>query len=284
MPDGSVTVRVPASSANLGPGFDCFAAALDLHLRLRVEAADAFEFVTDLDVPRDRSNLAVAAFERVTPADGWRFAMTSEIPMSGGLGSSAAATVAGLIAARELTGAQVDVLALGSEIEGHPDNVAAALMGGVVVCADGDVARIGTPGALEAVLVVPQEPVATSLARRALPESVPLADAVFNTAHGALLVLGLARGDTTLVARGLRDRLHQPHRAHLYPRSAALVEDARSLGALGATLSGAGPSVLVWCERGTGGEVAAALAERVAGWAQVFGVAFWLDGASSRSG
>ena len=275
---------MPASSANLGPGFDCFAAALDLHLRLRVEAADAFEFVTDLDVPRDRSNLAVAAFERVAPADGWRFAMTSEIPMSGGLGSSAAATVAGLIAARELTGAQVDVLALGSEIEGHPDNVAAALMGGVVVCADGAVARIATPGELEAVLVVPTEPVATALARRALPESVPLADAVFNTAHGALLVLGLARGDVTLVARGLHDRLHQPHRAHLYPRSAALVEDARSLGALGATLSGAGPSVLVWCERGAGDAVAAALTERVAGWAQVFGVAFWLDGASSRSG
>jgi len=278
-----VDVRVPASSANLGPGFDCFAAALDLHLRLRVEAAEAFELVTDLDVPRDRSNLAVAAFERVAPADGWRFVMTSEIPMSGGLGSSAAATVAGLIAARELTGAQVDVLALGSEIEGHPDNVAAALMGGVVVCADGAVARIGTPGEVEAVLVVPAEPVATALARRALPESVPLADAVFNTAHGALLVLGLARGDVKLVARGLRDRLHQPHRAHLYPRSAALVEDATSLGALGATLSGAGPSVLVWCERGTGEEVAAALTERVAGWAQAFPVAFWLDGASSRS-
>ena len=276
-----VEVRVPASSANLGPGFDCFAAALDLHLALRVEAAEAFEFVTDLDVPRDRSNLAVAAFERVAPADGWRFVMTSEIPMSGGLGSSAAATVAGLIAARELTGAPVDVLALGSEIEGHPDNVAAALMGGVVVCADGAAARIGTPGELEAVLVVPVEPVATALARRALPASVPLADAVFNTAHGALLALGLARGDVELVARGLRDRLHQPHRAHLYPRSAALVEDARSLGALGATISGAGPSVLVWCERGMSAAVAAALAERVAGWAQVLPVAFWLDGASS---
>jgi len=277
-----VEVRVPASSANLGPGFDCFAAALDLHLRLRVEAAEEFELVTDLDVPRDRSNLAVAAFERIAPADGWRFVMTSEIPMSGGLGSSAAATVAGLIAARDLTGTQADVLTLGSEIEGHPDNVAAALMGGVVVCADGAVARIGTPGEVEAVLVVPEQPVATSLARRALPESVPLADAVFNTAHGALLVLGLARGDAALVARGLRDRLHQPHRAHLYPRSAALVEDAPSLGALGATISGAGPSVLVWCERGSSDAVAAATAERVAGWARAFPVAFWLDGASSR--
>lgn len=276
-----VEVRVPASSANLGPGFDCFAAALDLHLALRVQAAERFEFVTDLDVPRDRSNLAVAAFERVAPADGWRFEMSSEIPMSGGLGSSAAATVAGLIAARELTGTYVDVLAVGSEIEGHPDNVAAALMGGVVVCADGAVARIGTPGEVEAVLVVPEEPVATSLARQALPESVPLADAVFNTAHGALLVLGLARGDPDLVARGLRDRLHQPHRAHLYPRSAALVERAPSLGALGATISGAGPSVLVWCERGSTDSVAAALAEHVAGWARAFPVAFWLDGATA---
>ena len=277
-----VEVRVPASSANLGPGFDCFAAALDLQLELSVEAAGAFEVVSDLDVPHDRSNLAVAAFESVVPADGWRFVMSSEIPMSGGLGSSAAATVAGLIAARELTGAQVDVLALGSEIEGHPDNVAAAVMGGFVVCADGAVARIAMPGELEAVLVVPAEPVATALARRVLPESVPLADAVFNTAHGALLLLGLARGDVELVARGLSDRLHQPHRAHLYPRSAALVEEAPSLGALGATISGAGPSVLVWCERGTGDRVAATLAERVAGWAQALPVAFCLDGASSR--
>lgn len=274
-------VRVPASSANLGPGFDCFAAALDLHLRLRVEAAGAFELVTDLDVPRDRSNLAVAAFERVAPADGWRFVMTSEIPMTGGLGSSAAATVAGLLAARELTGADVDVLALASEIEGHPDNAAAALLGGFVVCADGAVEQIGTPGEVEAVLVVPSEAVSTSLARRALPEAVPLADAVFNTAHGALLVLGLARGDVGLIARGLRDRLHQRQRAHLYPRSAALVEQAPSLGALGATISGAGPSVLVWCEQGSGDAVAAALTERVAGWARVLPVAFALEGASA---
>ena len=276
-----VEVRVPASSANLGPGFDCFAAALNLRLELRVEAADAFELVTDLDVPRDRSNLAVAAFERVAPADGWRFVMSSEIPMSGGLGSSAAATVAGLVAALELTGEKVDLLGLASEIEGHPDNVAAALMGGVVVCADGEVAQIGTPEEVEAVLVVPSEAVATSLARRVLPESVPLADAVFNTSHGALLVLGIARGDVGLVARGLRDRLHQPHRAHLYPRSAALVEEAPSLGALGATISGAGPSVLVWCERGSADAVAGALAGRVEGWARVLPVAFSRDGASA---
>jgi homoserine kinase len=279
-----VTVRVPASSANLGPGFDCFAAALDLHLELTVERAAAFSLETDLDVPRDRSNLAVAAFERVAPADGRRFVMRSEIPLSGGLGSSAAATVAGLIAARELTGAEVDVFALASAIEGHADNVAAALAGGVALCGGDDVARVAMPGEVEAVLVIPHEPVATSRARAALPRSVPIEDAVFNTAHAALLVLGLTRGDVGLIARGLRDRLHQPYRAQLYPRSAALVEQAPTFGALGATISGAGPTVLVWCERGTGEAVAAALTEQAGDWARVLAVAFSRDGASARTG
>jgi homoserine kinase len=277
---GVIDVRVPASSANLGPGFDCLAAALDLGLRLRVEEADEFELVTDLDVPRDRSNLAVAAFERVAPADGLRFEMTSEIPTSGGLGSSAAARVAGLLAARERSGADVDVLALATELEGHPDNVAAALTGGIVLCAGGEVVPVGVPDAIDLVLVVPHEPVPTQLARRALPATVPLEDAVHNGAHAAMLVLGLARGDTALIARGLRDRLHQPYRASLFPRSAALLEDAAGLGALGATISGAGPSVLVWCPRGAGPAVAAALAERAGEWARVLPTAVAAQGAS----
>jgi homoserine kinase len=276
----AVTVRVPASSANLGPGFDCLAAALGLFLELEVAPASRFELVTELAVARDRSNLAVAAFERLHPADGLRFTMRSQIPLSGGLGSSAAATLAGLLAAARIAGrGDADVLALAIEIEGHPDNAAAALLGGFVVYADGAAVRLDPPHALEAVLVVPAEPVPTRLARAALPASVPIADAVANTAHAALLVLGLARADLRLVARGLRDRLHEPHRAHLYPRSAALAAAATGLGALGATISGAGPTVLVWVERGAREEVVAALRERAEGWAEVLPARFEPGGA-----
>jgi homoserine kinase len=128
-------------------------------------------------------------------------------------------------------------------------------------------------------LVVPHRAVRTQRARAALPASVPLGDAVYNTAHGALLMLGLATGDFELLARGLRDRLHQSYRAHLYPRSAELLRSAAETGALGATISGAGPTVLVWVERAAAAKVAQLLRERVAGWAQVLEVPFVGGGA-----
>ena len=211
-------VRVPASSANLGPGFDSFAAAVAIHMELEVVETGRFAVVTDLPIARDRRNLAVRGFERLAPPDAFEFRIRSDIPLSGGLGSSAAACLAGLLAADHLFELDADVFAAAVDMEGHPDNVAAALHGGFVVCADDDVVRLDAPAGLEAVLVVPHEPVRTKQAREALPEQVPIADAVFNTAHAAVLMLGLARGDWDLVARGLADRLHQPHRAHLYPR------------------------------------------------------------------
>ena len=275
----SVTVRVPASSANLGPGFDCFAAALGLFLELEVTQADRFELVSELDVRRDRSNLVVVAFERLLGASGYRFDLRSQIPLSGGLGSSAAAVVAGLLAADRLSGAGAPLLELATELEGHPDNVAAALLGGVVVCADGSPYRLEPPAQLEALLVVPHRAVRTQRARAALPASVQLADAVYNTAHGALLMLALAGGDSELLSRGLSDRLHQPYRAHLYPRSAELLRSAVELGALGATISGAGPTVLVWVTRDASASVAEALTERVAAWAQVLLAPFVAKGA-----
>jgi homoserine kinase len=279
----AVRVRVPASSANLGPGFDCFAAALGLFLELEVSEADRFELVTNLAVRRDRSNLAVSSFERLASASGHRFELRSEIPLSGGLGSSAAAVVAGLLAASALAGGESEpersLLETASELEGHPDNVAAALLGGFVVCADGRADRIDPPAGLAALLVVPERPVRTQQARAALPASVPLIDAVHNTAHGALLMLGLAGGDLELLARGLRDRLHQPYRAHLYPRSAELLERAVSFGALGATISGAGPTVLVWARSEKADAVAADVRKHVAGWAQVLAVPFASAGA-----
>jgi homoserine kinase len=275
-------VRVPASSANLGPGYDAFAAAVGFHLELEVQETGTFAVETELDVPRDRSNLLVRAFERLHPADGLSFRVRSTIPMSGGLGSSAAAVVAGLVAADHLYELDADVLAHATAIEGHPDNVAAALYGGFVICADDDAVRFDAPGGLEAIVVVPGEPVRTEDARAALPAEVPIADAVFNTAHGALLMLGLARGDLDLVARGLADRLHQPRRAHLYPRSMALVGRARELGALGATISGAGPTVLVWTHLEQTGAVHEALRAEADGWADVHRVAFEPAGADVR--
>jgi homoserine kinase len=275
-------VRAPASSANLGPGYDALAAALQVHLELEVEETGEFAVETDLDVPRDRSNLVVRAFERLHPADGFAFRIRSPIPTAGGLGSSAAAAVAGLMAADHLFELDVDLLAHAVELEGHPDNAAAALLGGFVVCADGGATRFDVPAGLEAVVVMPDAPpVRTPDARAALPEQVPLADAVFNVAHASLLTLGLARGEWDLVARGLHDRLHQPPRAHLYPESLRLVERAPQLGALGATISGAGPAVLVWTHYEQTGGVVEALRREAPG-ADIRRVPFEPEGASVR--
>jgi homoserine kinase len=275
-------VRVPASSANLGPGFDAFGAALSLHMELEVEETGRFAVETGLQIATDRRNLAVRGFERLHAPDRFTFRIRSEIPLSGGLGTSAAAYVAGLMAADHLFELDADLLGLATELEGHPDNVAAALYGGFVICADGRATRFDIPAGLEAVLVVPDAAVRTREARAALPASVPMADAVFNVGHASLLTLGLARGDWELVARGLADRLHQPHRAHLYPKAAALMDGAGALGALGATMSGAGPTVLVWCQMEQTPGVVAALRREAEGWADVRRAPFEPMGADVR--
>jgi homoserine kinase len=272
-------VRAPASSANLGPGFDCMAAALSLQMELEVVETGKFAVETDLPIARGRENLCVRAFERLHPADGFAFRIRSEIPLSGGLGSSAAAIVAGLMAADHLFELDADLLACATELEGHPDNVAASLRGGFVVCADGEAARFDPPTGLEALAVVPEQPVRTRAARAALARQVPIEDAVFNVAHGALLTLGLARGDWDLLARGLHDRLHQRQRSHLFPRSYELACRARELGALGATISGAGPTVLVWCFYEQTGAVAEALGPELEGWATLLRAPFEPQGA-----
>ena len=284
-------VRVPASSANLGPGYDAMAAAVALHLELEVAETGEYSFDPGgLDLPTGRDNLMVRAFESLHPADGIAFRLRSEIPLARGLGSSAAAIVAGLYAADhlfELALGREEMLARATAIEGHPDNVAAAIYGGMVVCgSDGEgadavpfAARFDPPEGLEGIVVIPAEEVSTRLAREAIPASVPLADAVANVAAAALLVLGLRSADLDLVRRGLADRLHQPHRRSLYPRSMEIVDDARQLGALGATISGAGPTVLVWTTWQDAGGVTAALRERAAGWAEVRLLPFTPQGA-----
>jgi len=288
-------VKVPASSANLGPGYDVLAAALSLHLELEVEETGSFSVEAEgLDVPLDRSNLCVRAFEFLRPADGIAFRIRSEIPLAAGLGSSAAAIVAGLAAADhlyELALEPADLLAYATDLEGHPDNVAAALHGGFVICSrwaggeDGEdvssitATRLDPPSGVEAVLVIPEEQVPTDSAREAIPPAIPVADAVANIAAASELVLGIARSDLTLIGRGLTDCLHQPHRRHLYPRSMEIVEEAKELGAIGATISGAGPTVMVWAFWQNTGKVVSALRDRVGDWAEVRRVPFSAMGA-----
>jgi homoserine kinase len=276
-------VRVPASTANLGPGFDVMAAALALHLELEVVERGEFAVVSELPgVPLHRDNLVVRAFERLHPADDFEFRIASQIPMSGGLGSSAAAILAGLMAADHLFELDADIRELATELEGHPDNIAASLQGGFTICDGPGAHRFEPPMGLEAVLVVPADAMRTAQSRAALPAQVPMADAVFNVACAATLTLGLATGDWDLISAGLRDRLHQPHRAHLFPRSAQLLERAPSLGALGATISGAGPTVLVWCHYEQTAAVVGRLQREAEGWATVLRAPFESQGADVR--
>jgi homoserine kinase len=278
-------VRVPASSANLGPGYDVLAAALSLHLELEVAEAD--EFAVDPggdDVPTGRDNLCVRAFEALHSADGLQFEIRSEIPLARGLGSSAAAIVAGLMAADhlyELGLSRDEIYARAVELEGHPDNVAAALYGGFVLCPTSDdgghaspPVRLDPPEGVEALVVMPDDEVTTTDARAAMPAEVPVVDAVANVAAASQLVLGIERSDLALIARGLADRLHQPARQPLYARSMDLLANASDLGAIGATISGAGPSVLLWCFWQDTGKVAAAAEDAAGDWAQVMRVPF----------
>lgn len=281
-------VRVPATSANLGPGYDVMAAALDLFLELEVEETGDYSFDPGgLDVPTGRENLVVRAFESLHSADGIAFRLSSDIPLARGLGSSAAAIVAGLAAADhlfELALSKEELLVRATELEGHPDNVAAAIYGGFVVCGYDDdgaptAARFDPPSGLEAIAVIPPEEVSTEHARQAIAAEVPLAAAVANVSAAARLVLGLQQADLDLVAAGLGDRIHQERRRDLYPRSMEVVDSAREMSALGATISGAGPTVLVWTTWQDAGKVAEELERRCDGWAEVRRLPFTPHGA-----
>jgi homoserine kinase len=250
-----VTVRVPATVANLGAGFDVLALAVDVRVEVTLEpAAVARVSVPGLDVPQDASNLIYRSATTVARALGYNgaFAISarSPIPLRSGLGSSAAAIVGGIVAAQRLLGGALDpepLLRAATEIEGHPDNVAAALFGGVVIVTrTGSAfhwARIAPALPLAVVLAVPALEVETAAARRVLPREVSREDAVFNLGRTALLVAALTLGRADLLGDALQDRLHQPYRSSLVPGFERVTAAATAAGAYGAVLSGSGPSV-----------------------------------------
>jgi len=241
-------VRAPATSANLGPGFDCAAVALDLWNELEVSDGEGVDVDGEGagELPTDATNLAVRAYALLADPGGKRFRFTNRIPLERGLGSSAAAIALGLAAASRATNDGIEtVLPLGASLEGHADNLAAALLGGVTLTDGARAWRVADTLPLAPVLVVPERRTATGASRAALPDPVPRKDAVTSVVHATMLGAGLASGDPALLAASLADRLHEPHRPS--PILDALRTDPPA-GVRGATLSGSGPSVLVWAE------------------------------------
>lgn len=262
---GPARVSVPATSANLGPGFDALGLALGLRDRLEAEVTDGgltieVDGVGSADVPRDESHLVVrsmrAAFERLDAAPpGLRLSCRNVVPHARGMGSSSAAIVAGVWLARELVAGgrllldDAALLDLAAQVEGHPDNVAPALLGGFTIAGrDDDGSFFAVPAAVDprigTVVFVPEQPVSTELARGLLPTEVPHADAAANAGRAALLVAALGAAPDQLL-RATSDRLHQEYRRAAMPDSLALVDELRAVG-VPAVVSGAGPTVLAF--------------------------------------
>lgn len=257
------TVTAPASSGNLGPGFDVLAMALELRNRVQVRSGRGSVRVAGHgagSLPEDASNLVARAFEiaagRSIEAAGVDLHCDNRIPPARGLGSSTAAAACGLIAGWHHAGTEWDEETLGdalTELDGHPDNAAACAHGGIVLCHDTgealDVVPLGAVDWIAPLAVVPDRELSTAEARSALPESYPRTDVVRAISSAALLVGGLLGGHPELVEDALHaDVVHEPHRAKLVPELAEVREAVAATRALGATLSGAGPTVLVWCE------------------------------------
>ena len=270
----SVVARAPATTANVGPGFDCAAIALDLWNELEV---------TEGGDPADADHLGVRAFSLLAAPDDYGFRFTGAIPRARGLGSSAAVIALGLVAACRVTGREADaeeLLALGLPLEGHPDNLAACLAGGVCLTWGGRIARIADDVPAAAIAVVPESEVGTAAARAALPSSVTHEDAAFTVGRAALLGAALAAGEADLFAAALDDRLHQPYRA----ASAPLFDELRAdlpTGALAVTISGSGPTVIVWAKVDDAEACAVELRTRAPG-AQVLSLAVAATGAAGQ--
>lgn len=286
-----VRVTVPATSANLGPGFDSLGLALALRNEVVLSEHDAVSVTIEGEgagrLDTTERNVVVKGARAVFELAGRSFkgikaSLLNRIPPSRGLGSSAAAWLGGVVGANALLGNPLDrdgLLNEAARLEGHPDNVAAALLGGLTVSCwvDGKVVAVSlpVPAGLRWVVLIPEVEGATSEARAVLPDAVPRADAVFNVGRVSLFLAALARGRTDLLAHAMEDRLHQPYRRRLFPWMEAVTAAARSAGALGCVLSGAGPSLLA-AVTDEGDRVALAM-EAAASRAGIRGVARTLD-------
>lgn len=256
-----IRVQVPATTANLGPGFDCLGMALELYnivefskisrgLVIEVEGDNADK------LPRDEKNLVYRAARRVFERgrrvpEGLRIKLANNIPVGRGLGSSAAAVVGGIIAADKMCGTNLsmrEMLNLACSIEGHPDNIAPALLGGLVIYTslEGEITwtKIDLPPAIKAVIAIPDFTMNTRDAREALPQLVTMRDAVYNISRAALLVAALQKGDLSILGTAMDDRLHQPYRQGAIPGFKKVISAARLAGARGVALSGAGPTIV----------------------------------------
>ena len=256
-----ISVRVPATSANLGPGYDAVGLALSLSMRIGLDRAPqpAIEVRgTGADlIPTGPEHPAYRAARFVAELVGesdvhFRLVQENSIPPTRGLGGSAAALVGGAVAANDLFGGQIaapDLLNIVCELDGHPDNAAPALLGGLVI---GTLTPTGVsavrlePKNLKVAVAVPDFAVSTTAARQALPESVSHRDATFNVGRSGLLLGALATGEYHLLRIAMQDRLHQPYRSHLIPGLEDVIEAALASGAYGACLSGSGPTVLAF--------------------------------------
>ena len=260
----AVKVRVPATVANLGPGFDALGAAVRMHLEIEIEPRrDSIDIMVEGEgaeqLPQDETNLVIRSmnefFDHVARRPpGFAVKIKNPIPLASGLGSSSAAVVGGLFAARALTGRTVpqsEMVSLATKIEGHPDNVMPALLGGLVVCYRGDLEgdlryfRLEPSDRLVPIIAVPAKGFSTAEARKALPDDVSFADAQFTASRAALLVAAVTSGaGADILADAMDDRLHEPHRLKLMPETAAVHMEIKDAG-LPVSLAGAGPSLLI---------------------------------------
>jgi homoserine kinase len=257
----TLKIGVPATTANLGPGFDCLALTLDLWNEAEIEPAADFRVeVTgegSAQLPTDENNLVIQAYLRclesqgLTRPGGLHIRMTNHIPISSGLGSSASAVVMGILAANtlhELRMGMDEMIRLAAAMEGHADNAAAALLGGLVVISQAEEViyqRFEIP-TIQVVIIVPDFHFPTREARAALPASINRGDAVFNIGRAVMVVEALRSGDLGLLAKVMEDRIHEPYRLKLIPGAKEAIAAARKDGAA-ASLSGAGPSVIAFC-------------------------------------
>lgn len=253
-----IRIQVPATSANLGSGFDALGLALSRYNQVWMEESDRIDISSEdgVPVPTDASNLIYSAAQRLydtcgKPLPGLRIVQENNIPMASGLGSSSACIVAGLVGANHLLGNPLDpqqLLELATDMEGHPDNVSPALSGGLTVSAmdEGKVYSVRLPVAdtLRFAVFLPSFPLKTEEARAVLPSQYPRADVVYNLSRSALMAAALSQGDLASLRVAVQDRIHQPYRGPLIPKAGTLFSTSYELGSLGTYISGAGPTVV----------------------------------------